>query len=301
MSKETVDCVIVGAGPAGLTAGNYLRRFHRSVAIFDDDQSRAKRIPRSHNYPGFPEGVTGPALLARMREQLDAVGGEVLTARVTHVKREDGLLRVDTAQRTVHARTVLLATGVSDNEPAVDGVGELRSHGLLRQCPICDGFEFSDRNIAIVGAGDHGMREAFFLRDYSARIALIAAHGEGDISDECRAQLEKRGVNCIDVPPSRVARTSDGGIAVTLRDGSEHRFDVMYAALGCVPHSQLAADVGAGLDDSGNIVVDAHCRTNVRGVYSAGDVVVGLDQLAVAVGHAAIAATAIHNDLRLHR
>src|SRR4051812_35468861 len=105
---RTVDCVIVGAGPAGLTAGNYLRRFHRDIVIFDDGQSRAKRIPRSHNYPGFPEGVTGPALLARMREQLDAVGGEVTAARVTHIGCEaDGTFRVETAQRQWRARAVL--------------------------------------------------------------------------------------------------------------------------------------------------------------------------------------------------
>jgi thioredoxin reductase (NADPH) len=300
MSDETVDCVIVGAGPAGLTAGNYLRRFHRGITIFDDDDSRAKRIPRSHNYPGFPEGVTGAALLARMREQLDAVGGEIETARVTHLRRDDGMFRVTTARRTLRARTVLLATGVRDNEPAIEGVADLRMHGLLRQCPICDGFEFSDRNIAIVGAGTHAMREALFLRDYSARVTLIAVHGAGDIPAECRAPLAERGISLTYTPPARVQR-ADGGIAITLRDGTEHRFDVMYAALGCVPHSQLAADVGAALDDSGNIVVDAHCRTSARGVYAAGDVVVGLDQLSVAVGHAAIAATAIHNDLRLHR
>jgi len=302
MSDDTtIDCAIVGAGPAGLTAGNYLRRFHRKVVIFDDDQSRAKRIPRSHNYPGFPEGVTGPALLARMREQLDAVGGEVTTTRVTRVRRDGTLFLVETPQRAWRARTVLLATGVADNEPAVEGVAELRSHGLLRQCPICDGFEFSDRNIAVVGAGAHGMREAFFLRDYSPRIALIAAHGAGDITPECREQLLARGIECIDAPPVRTTRTNDGGIAVTLRDGNEHRFDVMYAALGGVPHSQLAVDIGGAVDDSHNIIIDAHCRTNVEGLYAAGDVVVGLDQLAVAVGHAAIAATAIHNDLRLHR
>jgi thioredoxin reductase (NADPH) len=300
MSDDTLDCVIVGAGPAGLTAGDYLRRFHRTVTIFDDDDSRAKRIPRSHNYPGFPEGITGPALLARMREQLDAVGGEIETARVTHVRREEGAFRVATARRTVRARTVLLATGVRDNEPAIEGVADVRAHGLLRQCPICDGFEFSDCNIAVVGAGIHGMREALFLRDYSARVTLIGAHGAGDIPAECHAPLAERGIARIDVAPVRVRR-ADGGIALTLSDGGEHRFDVMYSALGCVPHSQLAAEVGAALDEGGNIVVDAHCRTSARGVYAAGDVVVGLDQLSVAVGHAAIAATAIHNDLRLHR
>ena len=301
MSDETIDCVIVGAGPAGLTAGNYLCRFHRSVAIFDDGHSRAKRIPRSHNYPGFPEGVTGPALLARMREQLDAVRGEVQTARVTHMRRDNGLFRVETVRQSLRTRTVLIASGVSDKDPAIDGIDELRSHGLLRECPICDGFEFSDRKIAVVGAGPHGMREALFLRDYSGTITFIAAHGGNDIPAECREQMLGRGIECIDIVPTRVARTSDGTVAVTLRDGGEQRFDVMYAALGCVPHSQLAADIGAAVDENGNIVVDAHCRTSAQGVYAAGDVVVGLDQLSVAVGHAAIAATAIHNDLRQHR
>ena len=274
-TDRPVDCVVVGGGPAGLIAAYYLHRFRRSVACFDDGDSRALRIPLSRNYPGFPDGIGGVDLLRRLAHQLDDAGGHVVAGRVSAIEAGDDGFLVHAGAHTIASRTVLLATGTHDVEPEVEGIEVLRDRGLLRHCPVCDGFEASGKRIAVIGKGVHGVREAEFLRTYSTQVTLV------DVTAWPRR---------VDFRPT--------GILVELADGSNVECDVVYAALGTVPKSTLAAQTGADLDETGAVVVDAHCRTSIKGLYAAGDVVAGLDQLAVAAGHAAIAATAIHNDLR---
>jgi thioredoxin reductase (NADPH) len=278
---NVLDCLIIGAGPAGLTAAIYLQRFHRHICVVDSGQSRARRIPLSHNYPGFPEGINGNKLLARMRRQLRGNGGAVTKGTVTELRRnDDGTFEAQCGKRTLAARTVLLATGVVDIEPQLPGFMELRDLGLVRYCPICDGHEYSGKRIAILGSGAHGMREFEFIRNFSARVTYFGLDtGAGNIR------------NLAHQPDSDCIRVEQA-------DGITHDFDVLYCALGCDVRSAPALTIGADHDERGCLNVDAHCETSVRGLYAAGDVVNALDQIAVATGHAAIAATAIHNRLR---
>lgn len=295
--RDLVDCLVIGAGPAGMTAGLYLRRFHRRVTVVGGEDSRAARIPVSHNYPGFPEGIPGGVLLSRLRRQLAEVDGSVVAAKVDVLDAVDGAFEARCGEERLHARTVVMATGMLDREPRVPGIANLRKLGLLRQCPICDGYEFTGRRIGIVGAGDHGAREALFLRHYSDRVTLITVDEEHALAPEAAAQLEQRGIGivCGEVV---AATPADAHVRVHFADAVAQDFDVLYAALGALPRSGLARTLGAKTDPLGALVVDAHCRTTVPNLYAAGDVVAGLDQLAVSVGQAAIAATAIHNDLR---
>ena len=275
MADPRVDCVVVGGGPAGLTAAYYLRRFRRSVACYDDGDSRALRIPLSHNYPAFPKGIAGSELVNRLTKQLDNAGGCVVTAHVTGIERDGDEFVVHAREQTTRTSTVLLATGTRDLEPALEGMEAIRADGLLRQCPICDGFEYTNKRIVVIGKGEHGAREAEFLRTYSTSIALV------DIAS----------------PPRRVER-GPSGIEMDLADGTHIECDVVYAALGSTPKSELASSLGLALDEQGNVVVGRHCDTSIAGVYAGGDVVAGLDQLAVAAGHGATSATAMHNYLR---
>jgi thioredoxin reductase (NADPH) len=302
---QPVDCLIVGAGPAGLTAGLYLRRFLRSVCVVDGGKARALWIPRSHNVPGFVDGIPGHELMAAMYRQFAAVGGEVITAEVHTLERSgDGFTAVYRDACRVHARKVLLATGSRDAVPDWPATDLLRRRGLLRQCPVCDGFEHSGRRIGVVGPGRRGAREALFLRHFSEQVTWLS--DEDDAPPEPLAErLQAAGVRRLagrvaDAEPlSHAARGGSGhGVRVRLHDGTRHRFDVLYAALGCQPRAGLAAHLGAALDDGGNLVVDTKCRTTVQGLYAAGDVTGGLDQIVVAMGQAAIAATGIHNNLR---
>jgi len=294
-SGDRHDCLIVGAGPAGLTAGMYLRRFHRDVRIVHDGDSRAARIPCSHNYPGFPDGIPGTELLARLRMQLANVAGAVTQGKVEALEAVDGgfVARIDGA--LVQARHVVVATGVVDVEPRLPGIAALRERGLLRQCPICDGFEFTDQRIGVIGTGAHGARETLFLCNYSRDVCLIAGDA---LESHWEDELRERAVQRLPAEIAEAQPTDDGRVRLVMSDGRSETFDVLYAALGARPRASLAANLGARLDAQGAIVVDAHCRTSVPGLFAAGDVVSGLDQIAVAIGHAAIAATAIHNELR---
>ena len=293
-----LDCLVVGAGPAGLTAAIYLRRFHREIVVVDAGDSRAKRIPESNNYPGFPDGINGEALLVRLHRQLVNMQGDVHRGTVTALGRGDDGFVAQTGGRTLRTRTVLLATGVQDREPRLPGMAALSRKGLLRQCPICDAFEFTGSRIGVVGDDAHCMREALFLRHYSPHISILCIDGNTQLDPEQRSKLQANDIPCVVSHASEVREAEGGGVIVRMSDGTEHRFDVLYAAMGCAPNSKLAADLGATLDKRGNVIVDAHCRTSVPDLYAAGDVVSALDQIAVATGHAAIASTAIHNRLR---
>lgn len=294
----TTDCVVIGAGPAGLTAALYLRRFLRSVAVFDHGHSRALAIERSHNYPSFPHGISGGDVLLRLREQLAAVQGGVNAAEVTHVERHpDHGFTTQFGDMTLQSRTVLMATGVVDKVPEIKGIEQLRQHGVLRQCPICDAYEHRGKRIVVLGDGDHAAREAAFIAHYSPHVAhagLTAVPCPGDPSVRV---LPTRAV-------SAELRESGGDglhIQLGLADGSVHDFDVAYAALSSRPRSRLAGVLGAAVDAQGSLLVDAHGSTSVNGLFAAGDVVSGLDQMAVAAGQGAIAATAIHNLLLQQR
>jgi thioredoxin reductase (NADPH) len=294
----SLDCLIVGAGPGGLTAGLYLRRFHRRVLVVDGGDARAARIPRSHNVPGFPQGIPGPELLQRIRTQYEQVGGETTAGRVNRLQRgEDGGFLVHLADRTLAARNVLLATGALDHEPQAPGIEELRRLGLLRQCPICDGFEFTGKRIGVIGHGAHGARECLFIRHFSEHLCFIALGGDEQVQPALEQALHEAGVVCVGRGLKEAAPHPEGGVQLRTDDGQLHRFDVVYAALGCHPRAELATALGARVDSGGNLVIDSHGRTGIEGLYAAGDVTGGLDQIVVATGQAAIAATAIHNSL----
>jgi thioredoxin reductase (NADPH) len=291
------DCLVIGAGPAGMTAGLYLRRFWRNVRIVHDGSSRAARIPRSHNYPGFPDGIPGTELLARLARQLEEVGGMLHAGEVTVLARDHDVFSARIGDDMVRERTVLLATGQLDCVPAVEGLDAVHALGLLRQCPICDGYEFTRRNIGVIGRGAHGMRESLFLANYSPHVCLLDEQPDAT-GAALAAELREHGVQRVQAHVRAAAITSAGKVELVLDDGRRPVFDVVYCALGARPRSALARQVAAREDALGALVVDRHCETSVPGLYAAGDIVSALDQIAVAVGHAAIAATAIHNRLR---
>ncbi|MCM5680592.1 NAD(P)/FAD-dependent oxidoreductase [Schlegelella sp. S2-27] len=289
------DCLVIGGGPAGLTAAIYLRRFHREVQLCDAGDGRALRIPLTKNFPGFPDGISGAHLLDRLRLQLSQVGGAVQQGTVEQLQRlDDGLFVAHVDGRKVRARTVILATGIVDVIPALPGAAELLQAGRLRFCPICDGFEFTGRHIGIIGSGAHGVREALFIRRFSHRVSYVC-HGAKDAS--LLHPLDAAGVAVMDGAAGSLHAQTDETVSLVTREGVEHRFDVLYAALGSHTRSRLALAVGAQADPAGGLHVDAHARTSVQGLYAAGDVVCALDQLVVGMAHAATAATHIHNTL----
>jgi len=296
-----LDCLIIGAGPAGLTAAIYLTRFHLAVRVVDAGHSRAALIPRTRNHAGYPGGISGRDLLQRMTEQADEFGSRRETAAVEKIERASDGFAVHAADRSWQARSVLLATGVVNNRPPI--APEIHdvavARGLLRYCPICDGYEVTDQRVGIIGTGEHGAREAAFLRMYTRDLTLIAPTGAHDLSDTDRAGLADLGVALVDGPcePLRV----DGDVIHVATPASALAFDSVYPALGSVVRSELALALGAQGTDEGCLIVDSHQRTTIPGLYAAGDVTKGLDQISHAMGEAGLAATTIRNDLAARR
>jgi thioredoxin reductase (NADPH) len=289
-----LDCLIIGGGPAGLTAATYLARYRRSVAVYDAGHSRAALIPQSHNYPGFPSGVSGKELLRRLTRQAEFYNVPLKHAIISALERKEGGYRASYEGGEVIARRILLATGIVDVAPQIKGLDDAVEKGLVRYCPVCDAFEASDKRIAVLGGGDAAISKAKFLRDYSRDVTLLWQHGSAlpDIK-----ALKEAGI-AIALPINGL-EMSDQNIVALTGEGTRS-FDVLYPALGCDVKSDLATRLGAETGEAGCLKVDEYQRTTVESIYAAGDVVSDLHQIAVGTGHAAVAATHIHKTLPAH-
>lgn len=300
-TDRAADALIVGAGPAGLTAATYLARFRRRIAVVDGGGSRARWIPTSHNCPGFPFGVTGPELLHRMREQAETYGATITPGRILELRRDpdaDGFLARDGHGRDWRARHVILATGIVDRMPDIEGgmprLEAAIAAGAVRLCAICDGYEARDERIAVLAPAEAAVRHALFLRTFSRTVTAVST---GDASMPATLAARAEAARIALLPRPRLLRHADAGCSMLFDDGSERAFDTVYPVLGADAQSQLALGLGAEVDDNGELVVDDNLQTSVEGLYAIGDVVDVLNQISVAVGHAAIAATAVHNRL----
>ena len=291
----STEVLIIGGGPAGLTAATYLARFRRRLVLLDGGQSRARWIPTSRNCPGFPLGVEGEQLLERYRQQARLYGVEPIEAQIARLdKRGDTFIATAEDGRAWQAPIVLLATGVVDRMPAMQGLVEAIDGQAVRLCAVCDGYEASDGDIAVYGPVNEAIRHSLFMRTYSQRVSAVPTDERAPDADLAR-QARAAGVRVC--APARALALVDGKAEVTDAQGQRHRYDTLYPVLGGEVQSALALALGAAHDDEHGLRVDPHMQTSVDGLYAIGDVVSALNQISVAVGHAAIAATAAHNRL----
>jgi thioredoxin reductase (NADPH) len=299
MTDQQLDCLIIGGGAAGLTAAVYMGRYRRRALILDNGGSRLQWIPRTRNLAGFPDGIEGPELLARMREHARKYGVPTQQTTVERLqRRDDGSFRAESDDGAWHARFVILATGARDVEPEIDGMAAAIQAGQVRYCPVCDGYETQGQRVAVLGRAGHGLRESLFIANWARELTWLAMATQDEVDPSELAQLREAGVCIAASPPLRIECGVDGaGVRVELQDGQVLEFDTLYPALGLHHACDLATALGARARDDGQLEVDSHQQTTVQGLYVAGDVAVDLNQISVAAGHAAIAATAIHNRL----
>jgi thioredoxin reductase (NADPH) len=295
VGKGSIDCLVIGGGPAGLTAAIYLARFHRSIVLVDSGSSRAALIPNTHNYPGFATGIAGDRLLKELRAQAARYGAVLDPGTIESLEPAANGLRARFDVCAIAARKVLLATGIVDEKPALPSLPEFIYRGGVRFCPICDGNEAMDQPIAVVGR----------CRKPSGRhcsCALIAS-----TSCCCRSIATSASPMTIEPPckrpafrfrPSRLPTSiRPQQPSTTMASGILIEIDILYPAMGATARSEIAVRLGAKVNDAGCLLVDGEMRTNVPSLYAAGDVTLKLDQISIATGQATIAATHIHNTL----
>lgn len=294
---QPADCIIVGGGPAGLMAAVYLGRYKRQAVLIDDGKSRAAKIPKSRNVLGFPDGIAGAELLDRMRAHAARFGGKLEIGSVDHLRKDGAMFEARAGSATFRAPFVIFATGASDVEPQVTGLAESLMAGHVRYCPVCDGFETQGQRVAVIGRDLHGLRESAFVAGFDNEVTWLSLGTHNRCEEKELHRLRDANVKIVEHEPRHIHCDPRSGIEIEMKNGDRLKFDVLYPALGLVHRSGLAAALGAKLEEDGQLVVTDHFETTVRGLFAVGDVASGLNQINVAAGQAATAATEIHNRL----
>jgi thioredoxin reductase (NADPH) len=275
------NVIIVGSGPAGYTAAVYAARANLKPLVIEGVQSGGALMTTTEveNFPGFPDAVMGPDLMDNMRKQAERFGAELLTDDVTAVELTGDIKTVWVGQTAYRAKAVILATGSAWRPLHVPGEQTLLGHGVS-SCATCDGFFFRNQHIVVVGGGDSAMEEATFLTRFADSVTIIHRRDEFRAS---KIMADRALANSkISVSWNTVVteiHEDDGKVGgVTVKDvitGTERRLDVtgVFVAIGHDPRSELF--VGQiDLDPEGYVLVDTpSTRTNLPGVFAAGDVV----------------------------
>jgi thioredoxin reductase (NADPH) len=294
------DALVVGGGPAGMSAALYLARYNRSVVLFDTARGRSSHHQTNHNYLGFPDGVPIQRLRELGREQLSQYPHvRILDLPVKEITgdAEKGFT-AHTPEGRCEGRTVVLATGVVDHYPRFEGWEPCVGVSLF-WCITCDGWENRGRTVLVVGHTDAAAGEALQLHSLTARITLLTNHEKPELSDLSRRRLAGAGVPVVDDLISSVSCADGGRIQIVHTVGGvELPCESVFSIQGATAQSDLAVQLGVKLERSGWIAVDTEQRTSVPGVYAAGDVTaLHSHQVTTAVHEGAQAASAANHFL----
>jgi thioredoxin reductase len=303
MNDDLYDCIVIGAGPAGLSASLFLARYRRRTLTFHHNSPRNEYAHGIHGFLGH-DGISPAELLARGRDEVTAYGGLIVESCVTGIERlsnEHFRIRtgdVEQERRTFDTRRVLLATGLRDLTPDCPGFRDF--YGVsVHHCPDCDGYECTDKRIAVLGNGTKTIGFALKLLTWTNKITLINEDPSG-LNNDDRAKLADFDISVRD---QRVAAL-EGDLdrkqlqRVVFRDGDPLECDALFFNLGTEPASNLHDMLGCKLDAScGLIWVDRTRQTSVEGVYAAGDITPNSQLAVVAAAEGAMAAIHIHDSL----
>ena len=279
------NVIIVGSGPAGLTAAIYAARANLRPLVIEGEPSSTGDQPGGQlmlttdveNYPGFPDGITGPELMIKFREQAERFGTEFLTEKATKVDLDSRPFRVWVRDTVYEADAVIVSTGARSLMLGLDAESRLIGHGLST-CATCDGFFFRGHNIAVVGGGDSAMEEAIFLSRFADKVTVVHRRHELRASkimqDRAFAnpKIEFLWDSVIEdlVGEDRL----EGAIVRNIHTGATSRLDVtgVFVAIGHRPNTDLFAGL-LDMDENGYIVTAAgSSATNIEGVFACGDV-----------------------------
>jgi thioredoxin reductase len=290
-TESTWDCIIVGAGPAGLNAALVLGRARWRVLVLDNGAPRNYATHEMHGVLGH-DGLDPAELRASGRAELARYGVEVVTREVQGATVLDGAVRVMCAGRSELTRTVLLATGMLDDVPDIPGFADVWGT-TAHTCPYCDGFEHRDERLAVLAAGDRGEHLAVLLRQWSDDVVLLT-HGPHDLTGDQLALLQAVGVPVIETPIVGL-ESGDGRLRrVRLGDGVVLDRDALFFYVGWRLRNEIARTLGCELRDDGSIAVDANQATTVDRVYAAGNCSDPRALVPAAAGSGATAAVAIN-------
>ena len=275
----TSRVLIIGSGPAGLTAAVYAARADLSPLMVEGAQAGGQLMLTTdvENYPGFPDGILGPELMDRFRKQAERFGTDIVTADVTRVDFSTRPFQAWVGDDRYEADSVIISTGASARWLGIPGEERLRGYGVS-SCATCDGFFFRDKELVVVGGGDSAMEEATFLTKFASKVTIVHRRAEFRASKiMANRALSNPKIEVIWDSVVEEVHGDTAVTAVTLRnlktdEVTDYPTDGMFVAIGHDPNTELFREQ-IELDDNGYIVVTGNTRTSVEGVFAAGDVV----------------------------
>lgn len=297
---DLYDALVIGGGPAGLTAALYLARWCRSVAVAECERpGRSDWQQTNHNYLGFPEGIAATELVTRGREQAERYGARFFDAEIASVTNEDGVFKAEApGGLTLLARAVVLATGVRDKWVEFPGYEEFIGR-TIHWCIVCDGYEMQGKRVVVVGNDEHTAEMATQMLRFTREVTIVTNTGSLGMRPETVEPLDQHQVRLI-VGRIRGARPRQRGVlaAVSLEAGEEIEADHLFSVQWAEPNVALARALGVTIGSDGYVVVDTEGKTSVPGVYAAGDVTrLFAHQIVTAAHEGAAAANALNHFL----
>ena len=296
---ETVDVCVVGGGPAGLGAATWLGRYRRSVIVLDSQTHRNRWVEQAHGYLGS-DPVNPAALLERARDDLGQYAtvtirtGEAQSAQCS----VDGLFSLTLADgEEIHAKRLVLAMGVNDAFPDIDNFFDYYGRSVFH-CPSCDGYEARDQPVVVFGWSENVAGFARGLLDWAASVLVVTDGRSFEGETGHRRQLEGLGVKILEDEVEELCGQGGELQAVRLRTGGVVPCTKAFFSIAHQPRTQLAEQLGCELTSQGCLQVDAEGRTNVPGVYAAGDITPGMQYIQTAAAEGAQAGTACALSLR---
>lgn len=277
-NQNTKNTIIIGSGPAGLTAALYAARAELKPLLFAGLSWGGQLMLTSEveNYPGFVDGIMGPELMQNMRKQAERFGTEIIDMNVTGLDLRNKPFVVKTEKDDFQAKTIIIATGADANWLGLENEQRLRGHGVSA-CATCDGFFMKDKEVVVIGGGDSAMEEALFLTKFASKVTILHRRDEFRASKIMlkRAQENPKisfmmNVQVIDV----LGENSVEGVKMKDNNSGEEKVipaQGYFAAIGHSPATKIFADAGVEVDAKGYIVVKNQTRTNIEGVFVAGD------------------------------
>jgi thioredoxin reductase (NADPH) len=294
--RKNAEVIVVGGGIAGLSAAIYLGRAERDTLIIDSDKSMARWEPDVQNYLGFPEGVSGEDLIKRGREQAQHYHAKIVQDEVEQAEIQTGVFLLKARRDTYAARRLLIATGIYHIPPEIEGVTECLGHSMFF-CKDCDGFRVRGKQIAIYGWTNEAVEYALAMLFYSSSVFIVTNGKKPKWDKQHASWIEEYKIPVFLQSIARVEREKCQVRSLNLDDGFELKIDALFTTRGDVYFNKLAQNLGAALDEDGQIIVDLGLRTTVKGLYAAGCVTPANCQMIIAAGQGATAAQSINRDL----
>lgn len=306
-TPKILDVVMVGAGPASLTAAIYTCREDIETVLYEKGVvgGLAAITDWVDNYPGFPEGIAGLELAESLRKQAERFGADIQLGEVMSIsKQPDGTIKLETTDDDVFARTVLIATGSDYKKIGVPGEAEYFARGV-HYCATCDGAFYRDKTLVVVGGGNSAVQEALFLTKFTTHIDLLV-RSTVKASEVLQHELDKavkagKITVHLGVTTKEIVGEDNKVIKVTAtQDGKdvEYPTDGVFVFVGLLPNTQFLQNSDVKLDELGLVITNENLETTIPGVFAAGDVRSGATmQIASATGEGATAALKIREYL----